>query len=79
MLFRSEHPERPLVLEPETWAKLRGSSRVVAVETPCGDHGSEREEVLRVHADVQGLHATRELYRCTAATTRGALESSEVL
>ncbi|HEX5750809.1 MAG TPA: hypothetical protein VFZ09_31585 [Archangium sp.] len=77
-LGTAEHPGTPLVLEPETWARLRGSARIESVETPCGDHGSERERVLRVHADEKGLHATSELYLCTD-TGRGALDSSEVL
>jgi len=77
-LGTAEHPDTPLVLEPETWALLRGSARIEAVETPCGDHGSEQERVLRVLADEKGLHATSELYACTAAG-RGALLSSEVL
>jgi hypothetical protein len=78
-LGTAEHPERPLVLEPETWDKLRGAARIEAVETPCGDHGSELEEVLRVRADDQGLHAIRELYRCTEKMERAALDSREVL
>jgi hypothetical protein len=77
-LGTAEHPDTPLVLEPETWALLRGSARIEAVETPCGDHGSELERVLRVLADEKGLHATSELYQCTE-TGRGALASSEVL
>ncbi|AKI99913.1 hypothetical protein ATI61_104665 [Archangium gephyra] len=77
-LGTAEHPDTPLVLEPETWALLRGSARIESVETPCGDHGSELERVLRVHADEKGLHATSELYQCTD-TGRGALDSSEVL
>ena len=78
-LGTAEHPERPLVLEPETWDRLRGAARIEAVQTPCGDHGSDLEEVLRVHADDQGLHATRVLYQCTDAFKRAALDSSEVL
>ena len=74
-----EHPDRPLVLEPETWAKLRGAARVDSVETPCGDHGSESESVVRVHADAAGLHATRAFYTCTPEGQRGASASSEVL
>ncbi|ATB41046.1 hypothetical protein CYFUS_006508 [Cystobacter fuscus] len=77
-LGTAEHPDTPLVLEPETWALLRGSARIESVETPCGDHGSEQERVLRVLADEKGLHATSELYACTE-TGRGALVSSEVL
>lgn len=77
-LGTAEHPGTPLVLEPETWALLRASARVESVETPCGDHGSELERVLRVLADDKGLHATSELYQCTS-TGRGALASSEVL
>lgn len=78
-LGTAEHPERPLVLEPETWDKLRASARLEAVQTPCGDHGSELEEVVRVHADTQGLHATRTLYQCTEKGERGAKQSAEVL
>ncbi|OJT25211.1 hypothetical protein BO221_12700 [Archangium sp. Cb G35] len=77
-LGTAEHPDTPLVLEPETWAMLRGSARIESVETPCGDHGSEQERVLRVLADEKGLHATSELYACTDAG-RGALVSSEAL
>ncbi|MCY1073755.1 hypothetical protein [Archangium lansingense] len=77
-LGTAEHPDRPLVLEPETWALLRASARIEAIETPCGDHGSEQERVLRVVADGKGLHATQELYHCTE-TGRGARVSSEVL
>lgn len=74
-----EHPERPLVLEPETWAKLLKAAEVESVETPCGDHGSEGEDVIRLRADARGLHATRERYRCTDSFARGAHVSSEVL
>ncbi|MBM7119448.1 hypothetical protein [Archangium primigenium] len=73
------HPGRPLVLAPGTWARLLRAASVTAVQTPCGDHGSQGEEVLRVRADARGLHATREVYACTARGTRGALQSSEVL
>ncbi|MET0404426.1 MAG: hypothetical protein ABW123_18585 [Cystobacter sp.] len=78
-LSTTEHPERPLVMAPETWAKLRASTRVVSVETPCGDHGSRMETVMRVHADGRGLHATRERYECTEQDARGERRSSEVL
>jgi hypothetical protein len=78
-LGSAEHPERPLVLEPETWEKLRASARIESVETPCGDHGSELETVMRVRADGQGLHVTRELYTCTEVGGRGTLQSSETL
>lgn len=78
-LGTAEHPERPLVLEPETWARLRTSARIESIQTPCGDHGSGIEEVVRVHADARGLHATRTIYQCTEKDTRGAEDSSEVL
>jgi hypothetical protein len=78
-LGSAEHPDRPLVLEPETWARLRGAARIESVETPCGDHGSALENVVRVRADADGLHATRELYACTPEGPRGALVSTEVL
>lgn len=78
-LATAEHPERPLVLEPGTWAKLLKAAEVESVETPCGDHGSEAEDVIRLRADARGLHATRELYRCTKQGGRGARESTEPL
>jgi hypothetical protein len=78
-LGTAEHPERPLVLEPGTWARLLQSAQVDAVETPCGDHGSQGEDVIRLRADAQGLHATLERYGCTEAGKRGALVTREVL
>jgi hypothetical protein len=77
-LGTAEHPDKPLVLEPETWAMLLGSDRIEAVQMPCGDHGSEEEREVRVRADEKGLHATLDIYQCTS-TGRGALISSEVL
>jgi len=78
-LGTAEHPERPLVLKPGTWAKLLKAAEVESVETPCGDHGSESEDVIRLRADARGLHATRERYRCTEQLERGAREESESL
>ncbi len=78
-LGTAEHPERPLVLEPRTWAMLLTAAEVESVETPCGDHGSEAEDVIRLRADARGLHATRERYGCTEKFERGAREATETL
>lgn len=75
-LGTAEHPEKPLVLKPGTWAELLKSAEFEAVEMPCGDHGSEEEAVVRVRADKQGLHVTRDIYKCTEQG-RGERESSE--
>ncbi|HYI02186.1 hypothetical protein, partial [Hyalangium sp.] len=76
-LGSAEHPERPLVLEPETWALLLKSARIESVEQPCFDHGSEGEHVVRVNADKEGLHATCETYECAETGQRGTLLSIE--
>lgn len=77
-LGTAEHPEKPLVLEPETWAELLKSKRVERVEQECGDHGSEGRDVMRVSADEKGLHATLDRYGCTEHGV-GERRSSEVL
>lgn len=78
-LGTAEHPDTPLVLKPWTWAELLKSADFEAVETPCGDHGSEEENVVHVRADKQGLHVTRELFKCTEKGERGERESTEAL
>lgn len=79
-LGTAEHPEKPLVLEPETWAELLKAKQVERVEQECGDHGSEVRDVMRVSADDQGLHATLDRYPCTGDEGGvGARQSSEVL
>lgn len=77
-LGTAEHPEKPLVLEPETWAELLKSKQLERVEQECGDHGSEVRDVMRVSADDKGLHATLDRYACTE-TGVGDRLSSEVL
>jgi hypothetical protein len=77
-LGTAEHPEKPLVLEPETWAELLKAKQIERVEQECGDHGSEMRDVMRVSADDQGLHATLDKYACTENGV-GERLSSEVL
>ncbi|WP_257456915.1 hypothetical protein [Archangium lipolyticum] len=79
-LGTAEHPEKPLVLEPETWAELLKSKQVERVEMECGDHGSEIRDVMRVSADDKGLHATLDRYPCTDDEDGvGERESSKAL
>jgi hypothetical protein len=54
----AEHPEEPLVLiRPSLWRTLLDSAASDLVETHCGDHGSEQEDVLHLSADRAGLQA----------------------
>jgi hypothetical protein len=72
------HPERPLILDTGLWAELLHSQgEIEAVQTPCGDHGSEEETDIRLVLSDRGLEATRLIYGCTADDRRGSLKSTE--
>jgi len=61
-----ENPGNPIILEhPENWEKLRKSNgKVAVIETPCGDHASDKQEELNLYTDKNGIHATSCIYSC---------------
>jgi len=72
------HPERPLVLDPDTWAQLlhsHGSTTVV--EWRCLDHGSETQTEVTLRTGPAGIDGTRSEYRCRTGGVRGRLVRSE--
>jgi len=61
----AEHPERPLVMERNSWeALLRHPNGAFNVEWRCGDHGSEAQTGFVVWRDGRGLHARDERFEC---------------
>ena len=74
------HPERPLVLGPYLWERLRRSGgRAEGVEWPCGDHGADTQTEVRLWTGPTGIDGVRSEYQCTADNARGRLISSERL
>jgi hypothetical protein len=77
----ADHPEKPLVLYPSQWERLRTSSGPLRLEAwPCGDHGSEVHNEITLEVDDRGIHAALETFSCDApGQTHGALLSREIL
>jgi hypothetical protein len=60
----AEAPSEPLMLGHLTdWERLRHASRITAIETGCGDHGSDVERALDLTADGR-LHAKERTRTC---------------
>ncbi|MEY2480719.1 MAG: hypothetical protein QOI04_1646 [Verrucomicrobiota bacterium] len=74
-----DHPKQPLVLDcAGDWDRvLHSSGAVTLTELKCGDHGSEEEIVLRLHATPRGITAVRSIYSCGSNFKRGRLVSTE--
>jgi len=72
------HPDMPLVLQKREWEALRKARGPVEVlDWPCGDHGADAEDVLRLKATSRGIEGVRFRFQCTESGKRGALMSKE--
>ena len=75
-----EHPDRPLILQTSHWkALLSAKAPIKVLDWTCGDHASETETVLELSADAEGIHATRNEYKCGGNGQRAGLLNKESL
>lgn len=72
------HPNAPLVLQVPDWEALRrANAETTVVEYRCGDHGSDTEIAISLHAGPGGISADSLTYGCVfPAKGRGKLLSS---
>lgn len=76
----AEHPDTPLVLYVDHWAKLRTARRPVRVVSwTCGDHGSEEQTERTLAVDRAGIHVVKETFSCEGGREHGERLSREVL
>jgi hypothetical protein len=72
------HPDKPVVLQKTEWDSLL--KQPVGGETldwACGDHGSDVETYVELHASNGNIQGIRREYKCTEDGKRGALRSEK--
>ncbi len=67
----AQSPDEPLILSPGEWQAL-AKGIPSAVNVLCGDHGSETETDLELHASKAGIIVTPHVFSCNANGERGA-------
>ena len=70
-------PKAPLVLPGAAWTALAAGGERQVVRWPCGDHGSDEEQVLVLSARDGVIRVRERDYACTDAGARGKLKSDK--
>ncbi len=72
------HPDKPLVLQKTEWdSLLKRPGGGETLDWACGDHGSDVETYVELHASNGNIQGIRRNYKCTEDGKRGSLQSEK--
>ena len=79
-LGTASNPGHPLYMQKDEWEALRHASGPIEVlDWSCGDHGSDKQNTLRLRWTPEGIDGSRRTFACTVDHKPGVLIGEEPL